>query len=335
DLRSDTVTRPTAAMRRAMAEAEVGDDQYGEDPTVNALEEAFAARLGKEAAVFTPSGTMANQLAIRVLTRPGDTIVAGRRQHVVCYEHGAAAANSGVGFALLDDHDGTLAPGDVLSAIEASAYHQPRVSLVALEDTHMASGGRVWPASQRDRIASTVEPAGLPIHLDGARLWHAEAATGVKVADAARHAATVMCCLSKALSAPVGSLLAGPVDVIDAARLERHRLGGAMRQAGVIAAAGLVALDGMTDRLGEDHARARRIALAVAERWPGAGLDPAEVHTNIVIFAHPDADALLAHLREHGVLAGTVAAGQIRLITHADVDDAGIDQACRALAAAP
>ncbi len=313
----------------------MGDDQYGEDPTVNALEAAFAARVGKEAALLTPSGTMANQLAIRVLTRPGDIIVAGARQHIVCFEDGAASANSGVGFALLDDRSGALETADVRRAVEASAYHQPRVALLSLEDTHMSSGGRLWTPQARLDVAAVAVGSGLPIHLDGARLWHVEAATGVAVATAAAHATTVMCCLSKALGAPIGSLLAGPADVILAARVERHRLGGAMRQAGVIAAAGLVALERMTSRLIDDHGRARRLAAAVAERWPDAGCDPAAIDTNIVLFAHPDTGRLLAHLRHAGVWAGTVGPGQVRLVTHLDVDDAGVDLACRALAAAP
>src|SRR6185437_14613607 len=290
DLRSDTVTKPTPAMRRAMAEAEVGDDDYGEDPTVRALEEAFAARVGKPAALFVPSGVIANQIAVRVLTTPGTAVVAGRRQHVVAYEFGAAAMNAGIQCVELDDGDGMLRGDDVLWARQATAHHQPAVSLVCIENTHMASSGRPW---SRERLRAVAEAAGpVPIHMDGARLFNAEAATGVGAADWAEAATTVMCCMSKGLCAPVGSLLAGDEQVIDEARVARKRLGGGMRQAGVLAAPGLVALTEMVERLPEDHARAARLARAVVERWPSCGLDPVSVQTNIVTFAHDDPDKL-------------------------------------------
>jgi threonine aldolase len=332
DLRSDTVTRPTEEMRRAMASAEVGDDQYGEDPTVRALEEAFAARLGKEAALYVPSGTMANQLALRVLTAPGDAVVAGASSHVVAYEHGAGARNAGVLFTCSDDGDGTIAEDVVGQAIAGAAHHLPGVGLVCLEDTHMASGGRVWPGSTLDAVAGRARGDGIPVHLDGARLWNAEVASGVEVAARARSATTVMCCLSKGLCAPVGSVLAGPADVIAAAREERHRMGGAMRQAGVIAAAGLVAL-GMVERLAGDHRRATRLAEAVDRRWPGAVRGPVE--TNVVVFERPDADRVVAHLEGEGVRVGTIGPGVVRMVTHRDVDDEGVARAVEALASIP
>jgi threonine aldolase len=333
DLRSDTVTKPTPDMRRAMAEAEVGDDDYGEDPTVRALEEAYAARVGKPAAVFVPSGTMANQIAFRVLTTPGTAVVAGRRQHVVSYEYGAAPRNAGIQFIALDDSDGMLKPEDVRAAIAASAHHQPAVSLISIENTHMAASGAPWTS---DGLRAVVETAGgLPIHLDGARLFNAEASTGVAAAAWAQPATTVMSCLSKGLCAPVGSLLAGPLDVMTEARLERKRLGGGMRQSGVLAAPGLLALGQMIDRLPEDHARARRLAEAVAERWPDSGLDPAAVQTNIVTFRHHDAGKLLTHLEQHGILAGTIAEHTVRFVTHHDVDDAGMEQTLVAIQGAP
>jgi len=335
DLRSDTVTRPTGAMRRAMADAEVGDDQYGEDPTVERLQELAADLLGKEAALYVPSGTMGNQLALLALTCPGDAVVAGATSHVVLYEDGAGPRNAGITWLAVPDGDGTLAADAVAAAIDGVEHHQPRVTLVALEDTHMAAGGRVWPSGQREAVAAAAARRGLPVHLDGARLWHASAATSTPVATLAAPATTVMCCLSKGLAAPVGSLLAGPRDVIDRARRERHRLGGAWRQAGVIAAAGLVALDTMRERLVEDHRRARVLAEAVAERWPDGGLDPDAVQTNIVTFAHPRPAELLAHLGAAGVRAGTVAPGRVRLVTHADVDDAGVGRAAEALRRAP
>lgn len=333
DLRSDTVTRPTPEMRRAMAGAEVGDDGFGEDPTVRALEEEYAGRVGKPAAVFVPSGTMANQIAIRVLAAPGSAVVAGRREHVVAYEAGAAARNAGIQFHLVDDTDGLLHPEDVAYAVSLSAYHQPAVSLVCVENTHMAAGGVPWPLEALRALEKAA--AGRPVHMDGARLFNAEVATGVPAASMAAHATTVMTCLSKGLCAPVGSLLAGPEDVLELGRIERKRLGGAMRQVGVIAAAGLVALRTMIDRLGEDHARARRLAEAVAERWPDAGCDPARVATNLVVFAPPDADQVGAHLESHGVLSDMVAPGVLRVVTHHDIDDEDVERAVVAICKAP
>ena len=296
DLRSDTVTKPSAAMRRAMAEAVVGDDGSGEDPTVNELEAEFAARLGKEAAVFVPSGTMANQIALRVLGVPGTAVVAGGSQHVVAFENGAAAMNASIQWHTVDDSRGQLALDDVKLAIDLAEHHQVPVSAVFIENTHMASSGTPWAVEAIDAIAAL----GLPVHLDGARLFNAEVATGVSVARYASAATTVMCCLSKGLGAPVGSLLAGPREVIKRARGERKRLGGSMRQAGVLAAPGLIALRENVERLAEDHDRAHVIAEAVASRWPGA-IDPDAVRTNLVVFRPPDADAFLGHLQENGV----------------------------------
>ncbi len=335
DLRSDTLTRPTESMRRAMADAEVGDDQYGEDPTVNALEEEAAALLGKEAALYVVSGTMANQLALRVLTRPGDGVIAGGRQHVVLYEDGAGPLNAGIGWLAVDDEAGAIDPDEVDRVAAGVNHHTARASLVCIEDTHMASGGLVWSPESRRMLASVAAARGLKVHLDGARLWHAAVTLDRPPADIAVGTDTVMCCLSKGLGAPIGSVLAGTKDTIDAARLERHRLGGAWRQAGIVAAAGLVALRTMRSRLADDHARAARLAAAAAARWPEAGLDPATVVTNIVVFSHPDTAGLLAYLGSEGVLAGTVAPGRVRLVTHLDVDDAGIERACEVIAAAP
>ncbi len=335
DLRSDTVTRPTREMRRAMADAEVGDDVYGEDPTVNALEEAFAQRVGKEAALFVPSGTMGNQIALRLLSAPGTAVLAGRRQHVVIYENGAGERNAGVQFTALDDADGTISADDVRWAVEAAQHHQVRPALVCVENTHMPADGAPWPMSRLQAVASAAGKAGLPIHLDGARLFNAEVATGVPAVTYAAAATTVMCCMSKGLCAPVGSLLAGPADVMAEARGERQRLGGGMRQAGVIAAAALVALETMVERLADDHARARRLADVVAERWPDGGCDPVRVRTNVVTWRHPEPLKLVDHLAGEGVLAGTIAPGVMRVVTHHDVDDEGLERAVAALAAAP
>jgi threonine aldolase len=318
-----------------MAEAEVGDDQYGEDPTVNRLQETFAELTGTDWALLVPSGTMANQIALRILVRPGDAVVAGARQHLVLYEAGAGPRNAGVTWLTVPDEAGSFDAGAVTGLIEAGAHHQPQVAAIAVEDTHMAAGGSVW---DRDRLAAVGEVArrhGLPVHLDGARLWHSAIASGQTLEERAAAATTVTCCLSKGLGAPVGSVLAGPANLKAAAVLERKRLGGAMRQAGVIAAAGLVAIHQGFDRLADDHVRARRLAGAVAERWPEAGLDPKTVATNIVLFSHPDPRTLLAHFEDDGVLAGTVAPGVVRLVTHADVDDEGIERALRSIARAP
>jgi threonine aldolase len=297
------------------------------------LEEAFAVRVGKPAALFVPSGVMANQIAVRVLTTPGTAVVAGRRQHVVAYEFGAAALNAGIQFAAVDDEDGTIDAADVRWACQAAEHHQPEVSLVSIENTHMAASGAPW---SMDRLQAVVDAAGpIPIHMDGARLFNAEVATGIPAAEWAAPMTTVMCCLSKGLGAPVGSLLAGSADVIAEARLARKRLGGGMRQAGVLAAPGLLALRDMVGRLHEDHARAARLAASVAERWPACGLDPASVRTNIVTFSHAEPEKLLAHLEGQGVLAHAIAPGIVRFVTHLDVDDAGVTRAIAALEDAP
>ena len=335
DLRSDTVTRPTPEMRRAMADAEVGDDVYGEDPTVNALEEEFAARMGKDAALFVPSGTMANQIALRLLTRPGTAVIAGRRQHVVIYENAAGGWNSGIQFHAIADDDGTLDLAALRWAIEAASHHHPRPSLVCIENTHMPANGAPWPLDRLRGISQIARDAGLTVHLDGARLFNAEVATGTDARQLAAHATTAMCCLSKGLCAPVGSLLAGPGDVMAAARGECQRLGGGMRQAGILAAAGLVALRRMVERLADDHRRAARLADAVAERWPRGGSDPARVQTNIVTWRHDAPAAVLEHLRAEGVLAGTIAPGVLRFVTHHDIDDDDVERAIKAVASAP
>jgi threonine aldolase len=331
DLRSDTVTQPTPEMRRAMADADVGDDAYREDPTVRTLEEEFAARVGKAAALFVPSGTMGNQLALRVLAPPGSLVLAGRRSHIVAHENGAAAINAGVQLHPLGDDGGIVCTADVDWAIAAAQHHWPTPSLLCLENTYMPASGAVTPVATITALAAK----GLRTHLDGARLWNAEVASGTSAAAFSEPVTTVMCCLSKGLCAPVGSLLAGPLDVIDEARAHRQRLGGGMRQAGVLAAAGLVALRSMVERLADDHRRARVLADAVAERWPHAREWVEGACTNIVTFPQHDAGAVLAHLAVRGVQAGTVAPGVLRLVTHHDVDDAGIERARAAIASAP
>jgi len=319
DLRSDTVTQPTQAMRDAMANAVVGDDGSGEDPTINELEARYAKIVGKEAAVFVPSGVMANQIAIRVNTRPGDVIIAGRDQHVVSFELGAAARNSGVQFALVDDTTGQLNVDDVLSIIDAEADHQPHIAMVSVENTHMPSGGTPW--NVRDLVALKSAIGNLPLHLDGARLFNAVVATGTSAKEFAAPANTVMTCMSKGLCAPVGSLLAGSATDMETARIERKRLGGAMRQAGILAAAGLVALDTMIDRLSEDHARAKQLATLFAQAFPEANYDPATCQTNIVSFNHPQARQIIGELELLGVVGGTIGPRRVRFVTHAGVSD--------------
>ena len=319
DLRSDTVTQPTQAMRDAMANAVVGDDGSGEDPTINELEARYAKIVGKEAAVFVPSGVMANQIAIRVNTRPGDVIIAGRDQHVVNFELGAAARNSGVQFALVDDVTGQLNVDDVLSIIDAEADHQPHIAMVSVENTHMPSGGTPW--NVRDLVALKSAIGNLPLHLDGARLFNAVVATGTSAKEFAAPANTVMTCMSKGLCAPVGSLLAGSATDMETARIERKRLGGAMRQAGILAAAGLVALDTMIDRLSEDHARAKQLATLFAQAFPEANYDPATCQTNIVSFNHPQARQIIGELELLGVVGGTIGPRRVRFVTHAGVSD--------------
>jgi threonine aldolase len=319
DLRSDTVTQPTLAMREAMMNAVVGDVGYDEDETVLALEERFAQMVGKEAAVFVPSGVMANQIAVRILARPGDLIIAGKTQHIVSYEYGASARNSSVQFSLVNDSCGNLPIDEVLEILEAQDDHQPHVGMVSVENTHMPSGGTPWDIQDLWSLQRSV--GDVPIHLDGARLFNASVATGISPAALAEPATTVMACLSKGLCAPVGSLLAGPSSLMSDALIERKRLGGTMRQAGFLAAAGLVALDTMIDRLAHDHARASELARLFSEAFPESQYNPKSCRTNIVAFHHPQARQIVAELGELGVLGGTVAPTRVRFVTHADVDD--------------
>jgi threonine aldolase len=325
DLRSDTVTRPTDEMRAAMAAAEVGDDVYGEDPTVERLQSLAAAAMGKDAALFVPSGTMANQLAIRVLSRPGTEVLCGARAHVYRHEAATTPGLSGVQLHPLPDAGGLLAPDAVADAIAGAAHHLPAVSMLALENTYMAAGGRPWSAAETRAVAGAARDRDVPVHLDGARIWNAAIALETSPRVLCESVDTVMFCLSKGLGAPVGSVLCGPASVIEQARTERQRLGGGMRQAGVLAAAGIVALETMVDRLADDHARARRLAVELARRWPQA-LDPEAVRTNIVCARLDELPAdFVARLARKGVRVGTIDPATVRLVTHADVDDGAID----------
>ncbi len=330
DLRSDTVTQPTPAMREAMANAVVGDDGYSEDPTINELERRFAELVGKEASVFVVSGVMANQIAVRILAQPGDLVIAGRNQHLVSFEMGAAARNSGIQFVTVDDSKGVLNVADVEDIIDAENDHQPHVGLVTVEDTHMFSGGVPWEVEDLCRLASSIGDR--PLHLDGARLFNAVVATGASVAETVAPATTVMTALTKGLCAPVGSLLAGPAALIERARIERKRLGGAMRQAGFLAAAGIVALDTMVERLKDDHVRARQLAELFSAAFPESNYDPSTCRTNIVSFDHPEARRVVRQLSALGVEGGTVSPRRARFVTHAGVSDDDVEFVAGALA---
>ncbi|NNN10464.1 MAG: aminotransferase class I/II-fold pyridoxal phosphate-dependent enzyme [Acidimicrobiaceae bacterium] len=333
DLRSDTVTKPTDEMRKAMAEAEVGDDRYGEDPTVRRLEELYAELVGKEAALYLPSGTMANQVALRSWTSPGGVVLAGKNQHLVQFERAGAAKNSNIQFGLIRETDGELRADDLIEELQLQVHFGLEVSLVCIENTHMPSGGRPWKIDHLEELKAAIGT--IPLHMDGARLFNASIATGIKPSEYASLVDSVMSCVSKGLSAPIGSILAGSEEFIARARTERQILGGQMRQAGVIAAAGIVALETMVDRLAEDHRRAKLLASAVADRYPECGLDPNAVETNIVVFEHKDPSSFLNYLRGNDILAGTISPGKIRLVTHKDLDDSSVEQALRAISHAP
>ncbi len=323
DLRSDTVTKPTAAMRRAMAAAEVGDDVFGEDPTVNALEERAAEVAGKEAALFVPSGTMGNQIAIAVHTSPGDEIVCEEHSHVVLYEMGMLARFSGCVARAVATEDGLLTWGRIRPRVRAASDHFRGTGLIEIENTHNYAGGRVYPLESLDEIASHARAAGLPVHMDGARVFHAAAALDVPVRRVAACADSLSFCLSKGLGAPVGSLLTGSRSFIGEARLVRKALGGGMRQAGVLAAAGLVALERSPANIPAAHADAKFLAESLAT-VPGIAIEPATVETNIVFFDITGTGLsnaqFLGRLRADGVLALGLAPGRIRMVTHQDLD---------------
>jgi threonine aldolase len=331
DLRSDTVTTPTPEMRRAMAAADVGDDAYGEDPTVNRLEALAADRLGTDAALYVTSGTLANQLALRVLGRPGTEVLCGERAHVYRYEHAAAAGNAGVQLRPVPDPDGRFGDAAVTRAVQDAGAHLPPLSAVAIENPHMPASGRPWSPAEVAAVAAAAHGHGLPVHCDGARIWNAAVATGVAPRDLGAPVDTVMFCLSKGLAAPIGSVLCGSRAAIGAAREERARLGGAWRQAGVIAAAGIVALETMVERLADDHARARRLADALAARFPGS-VEPEHVRTNIVCASADHLPPrLVDRLDVEGVRCGMIDGRTVRFVTHKDVDDHDVDRTVAAL----
>ena len=301
DLRSDTVTKPTAAMREAMARAEVGDDVFGDDPTVKELEAETAVLLGKEAALFTPSGTMANQLAIRGHTEPGDEILVEANAHLYYYESGAPAALSGVMCRCINGQRGIFAGADVEAALRPADQHFPRTRLLCIENTHNRGGGRIWPIQQLQEVAATARRHGLPLHLDGARLWNASVATGIPERDYATLFDTVSVCFSKGLGAPVGSALVGPKAFIERVRRFRKMFGGGMRQAGIIAAGALFALRNHRTRLAEDHANANALAVGLAA-VKGLETEPAEVEWRLVQTFHFAAHLYALHHMCHSEL---------------------------------
>ncbi|MEM1044006.1 MAG: GntG family PLP-dependent aldolase [Bacteroidota bacterium] len=334
DFRSDTVTKPTPAMRQAMAEAEVGDDVFGEDPTVERLEARVADLLGKEAALFVPTGVMGNQLAIKVHTRPGDEVVLAERSHVFHYEAGSPAVLSGVQLRPVGNARGMLTGGDVRAVVRGRYDWEPRTRLVCLENTVNKAGGVVYPLDLAHEVAEAAREHGLALHLDGARLWNAAVASGHSEADLAAPFDTVSVCLSKGLGAPVGSMLAGETETVRLARRYRKLFGGGMRQVGILAAAGLHALDYHRADLAADHARARRLAGAFAA-LPGFGIDPASVETNIVLVeTKQPAEVVLARLAEHSVQMVAFGPHTVRATTHRDLSDADLDRTLNVLAEA-
>jgi threonine aldolase len=325
DLRSDTVTRPTPGMRRAMAEAEVGDDVYREDPTLRALEERVAELFGHEAALFVPSGTMGNQIGLRLVCQPGEEILGDADCHVLTYELGAAAAIFGLSSRTVLSGGGRLNADQLIEQVRPRGdWHVTPTAAIAVENTHNRGGGIVQPLDELQKLWDWSRDAGVAVHLDGARIFNAAVATGKDLATYGRLADTASVCLSKGLGTPVGSVLVASADRIAAARLWRKRLGGGMRQAGILAAAGLYALDHHLERLADDHDNARLLA----ERL---GVDPASVETNIVVLDGVNAPTVAEAAKAQGVLVGQVGPHRLRLVTHLDVDRAGIDRAAAVL----
>jgi threonine aldolase len=333
DLRSDTVTRPTPAMRKAMIDAEVGDDVFGEDPTVNALQEKVANLLGKEAALFVPSGTMANQLSIKSHTQPGDEVIIEGSSHPYNFEGGAGAALSGIQFQCLKGVRGILDASQIEEAIRPADHHFPVTKLICLENTHNRGGGSIYPLEKMAEIYRLTKSKGLLLHLDGARLWNASVAMGIKPLEYAQWADSVSVCLSKGLGAPIGSLVAGSKPFIDRVHRFRKMFGGGMRQVGIIAAAGIYALNHHLERLKEDHHNAKRLAVGLKE-FKGVSIEPKHVETNIVIFDVTNTGMTGAQVAEamkkERVLIHAFGKTQIRLVTHLDVSSEDIEIALKA-----
>jgi threonine aldolase len=326
DLRSDTVTRPTEGMRRAMLDAEVGDDVYGEDPTITALEERVAGMFGHEAALFVPSGTMGNQIGMRLVCEPGQEVLCDADAHVVTYEMGAAAAIFGISTRTVVSDGGRLDAQALIDQVRPQDnWHLTATAAIAVENSHNRGGGLVQPLGELQSLWDWSREANVAVHLDGARIWNASIASGVPLSTYGRLADTASVCLSKGLGAPVGSVLVASAGRIATARLWRKRLGGGMRQAGVLAAAGLYALDNNLSRLAEDHEHAQLLAKRL-------GVDPASAETNMVVLDDVEAPLVAEAAKARGVLVSQVSARRIRLVTHLDVDRAAIDRAADVLA---
>jgi threonine aldolase len=331
DLRSDTVTLPTPEMRRAMATAPLGDDVFGDDPTVNSLEEVAAARVGKEAAVFVPSGTMGNLIGVAVNAQRGEELIADADSHVFQYETAGAAAVAGVQIKPVATEAGVMSAAQIMDAVRPrDDPHQPISAAVTFEDTHNRHGGVVWPLAELQAASEAARHQGLRVHLDGARIFNASVASGVDVRDIAACGDTVTFCLSKGLACPAGSIFCGSREAVHEARRWRKRLGGAMRQTGVLAAAGLVALESMIDRLAEDHANARTLAEGLAE-LPGVTCDLARVQTNLVYFdlARIGASAFTDECAKRGLLADWSGPNRMRFVTHYGIDAEDVQSALK------
>ena len=333
DLRSDTVTRPSKEMRQAMYDCEVGDDVFKEDPTVNELEHYTAELLGKEAALYVTSGTQGNQLCLNVLTNPGDEVICERDCHILNYESGSPAKLSGIQLMPLEGKNGVLTAAQIEPFIRpASAYYMPRTRVIEVENTHNRAGGTIHPIENIIELKNLAKKYNLFHHLDGARIWNASAATGIAVSEYASHFDTISCCLSKGLGAPVGSIIAGPKDIIKEAYRVRKSWGGGMRQAGVIAAAGLYALKNNVGRLSEDHEKAKMFAEAVS-KIPALEIDMSIVQTNIVIFKplKMSVEDTMAKFKEKGLLVSLGNVGYLRAVTHLDVSFEQIEKAIKIL----
>jgi threonine aldolase len=334
DLRSDTVTRPTPEMREAMLKAEVGDDVYMEDPTVNHLQERAAEIFEREAALFVPTGTMGNQIAVKIHSQPGSEIIVEESSHIFNYEMATMSSFSGSLARPIPGEDGVITWNQIKKHIRPNIYYVAHTSLITLENTHNMAGGAIYPQAEAENICDFAHEARLPVHLDGARIFNASVATGKSVADLSRKFDSIMFCLSKGLGAPVGSMLVGTRTFIEKARAYRKALGGGMRQVGVLAAAGLIALEKHPAKLSEDHAKAQQLATALAA-LPGIKINPAKVQTNILVFdissTGLDTPEFSRRLKDHGVLANGIDSTHMRMVTHYDVSQDDIEKTIQIL----
>ena len=334
DFRSDTITRPTPEMRQVMAQAEVGDDVFGDDPTVNRLQEMISEMCGKQAALFVPSGTMGNQVSLKTHTVPGDEIIVERNAHIFNYECGSPGMLSGVQVYPIEGHKGVITAEQIAAAIRPDNIHHPTTRLICLENTHNRAGGTIFPLAEIQRIHALAREHNIALHLDGARLWNASVATGIPLKEYCRYFDSVQLCFSKGLGAPIGSIIVGDADFIERARYFRKAFGGGMRQVGILAAGAMYAVEHHFQRLAEDHRRARRLAEAIAE-LPGISIDLDTVQTNIVIFdlskAPLSAEEFVQKLRDQHILMIHFGAAKIRAVTHLHITDEDIETTISAM----